>query len=448
VENRGSYDLEYRVRSHAGNYEWFKVRSRAIRDSSGEIVRWFGAAVNVDDLVRAKTALREADQRKDEFLAMLAHELRNPLAPILSAVEILRLTRGTDHDPATFHDVIERQVQHLTLLVDDLLDVSRVSTGKIQLQNAPFDLVSAAEQAVEIHQPFINDRQHQLTVVLAAEPISIVGDSGRISQVIGNLLNNAAKYSEPGSAIHLIVDSDTTTSPPTAVVRVRDDGRGIDPAAIPHLFDLFFQDGRTLDRAEGGLGLGLSLVKSLVHLHGGSVDVHSAGRGHGAEFTVRLPLAPADAPALPPLPPVTQAPAPSAPKCILVVDDNVHLADSMTELLRLTGHDVHTARDGQQAVDLAVDLRPDVILMDIGLPKLNGYDACRAMRRAGLHDTLIVAITGYGQPSDRALSQQASFDAHLVKPVSFNSILDIIEGSTALNGDTSNFEVRTLNIER
>jgi PAS domain S-box-containing protein len=431
VENLAPYDLQYRVRRYDGNYEWFKVRGTPIRDSAGKIVRWFGGALNVDDLVNAENALRAADRRKDQFLAMLAHELRNPLAPILNAVEILRLTHAAGHSPDAFHDVIERQVRHLSLLVDDLLDVSRVSTGKIHLNKAPLDLVHAVEQAVEIHQPFITARRHQLTLILPAEPVPILGDSVRISQIIGNLLNNAAKYSEPNSRIDLIVETDSPPdTQPSAVLRVRDNGRGIDQDSLPLIFNLFFQDGRTLDRSEGGLGLGLSLVQSLVHLHGGSIEAHSAGLGHGCEFTIRLPLAAQiRLPAVPfPLPVPATVPRSSR---ILVVDDNPDLANGMTHLLRLKGHSVLTATNGQQAVEMAIKDRPEVILMDIGLPKLNGYDACRAMRHAGLLETLIVAITGYGQAHDRALSEQASFDAHLVKPVDLNTVLDLIERHSA-----------------
>lgn len=433
VENRAAYDLKHRIRRHDGKYEWFKVRVTPIRDSGGKIVRWFGTSFNIDDLARAENALRAADQRKDQFLAMLAHELRNPLAPILNAVEILRLTHAAGESPDRFHDIIERQVRHLSLLVDDLLDVSRVTTGKIQLHKEELDLINAVEKAVETHQCFITARQHQLTLVLPAEPVVIHGDSVRIAQIIGNLLNNAAKYSEPGSHLHLVVDTEVSAEgQQVAVLRVRDNGRGIDPDAIPHLFNLFFQDGRTLDRSEGGLGLGLSLVKNLVHLHGGSIEAHSDGLGHGSEFTVRLPIVPdAFLPAQSfPLPlPATN----DQPRRILVVDDNLDLANGLTHLLRLKGHEVHTATDGQQAFDIAVKYSPEVILMDIGLPKLNGYDACQAMRKAGLLTTFIVAITGYGQATDRALSQQATFDAHLVKPVDLNTVLDLIE--RRLGGD-------------
>ncbi len=426
VENRGTYDLEYRVRSRAGTYEWFKVRSRAIRDSSGKIVRWFGAAVNVDDLVRAEEALRQADQRKDEFLAMLAHELRNPLAPILNAVEILRLTTPAQPGLEGIHEVIERQVRHLVHLVDDLLDVSRVSSGKIQLRTAPLDLIEVVQQAIEMHRPVIAARQHQFTHELPAHPVRLTGDAVRLAQVIGNLLNNAAKYSDPGGHIHLSLTVEDHPTSPCAVLRVRDRGRGIEPAALHRLFDLFYQADRTIDRSEGGLGLGLSLVKSLAQMHGGSVEAHSAGRGHGSEFIVRLPILPR--PALAALPP-SSSPLASDTPClrVLVVDDNRDSAESMTLLLRLKGHEVHTAHDGQQAVELALHCHPHVVLLDIGLPKLNGYEACRAMRQAGLTTSLIVAMTGYGQSHDRQLSQQADFDAHLVKPVALATIVDLLE---------------------
>jgi len=440
VENRGSYDLEYRVRSHAGNYEWFKVRGRAIRDSSGNIVRWFGAAVNVDDLVRAEEALREADRRKDEFLAMLAHELRNPLAPILTAVEILRLTQDARPGVEAIHEVIERQVRHLVRLVDDLLDVSRVSSGKIQLRTAPLDFIDVIEQAIEMHRPVIAARQHTFVHDLPAHPVRIAGDPVRLAQVVGNLLNNAAKYSDPGGHIHLSLTVEEAPSQgrdapgPCAVLRVRDRGRGIDPAALHSLFDLFYQADRTIDRSEGGLGLGLSLVRSLAQMHGGSVEAHSAGRGHGSEFVVRLPVLPDPDRPPPAPPPASPAHANLPPLRILVVDDNRDAAESMSLLLQLKGHHVLTAHDGQQALDLAIHHHPDVVLLDIGLPKLNGYQACRAMRHAGLHSALMVAMTGYGQAEDRKLSHLADFDAHLVKPVDLASILSILDDTIHSRG--------------
>ena len=424
VENRGAYDLEYRVRGAGGSYQWFKVRGRAIRDYSGKIVRWFGAAVNVDDLVRAEEALREADRRKDEFLAMLAHELRNPLAPILNVVEILRRTSGNNPSLEPLHEVIERQVRHLVRLVDDLLDVSRVSSGKVQLRKSELNLLEVVNQAVETHRPLIAERQHELVLNLPAEPVRVHGDPVRLAQIVGNLLNNAAKYSDPGGRIRLSLTLTEDLDRPLAHLSIIDTGRGIDPAALSSIFDLFFQADKTIDRSEGGLGLGLSLVKSLAIMHGGNVEARSTGRGHGSEFIVTLPTIPH--PVDHPVPaPAVPAAAPAGLR-VLVVDDNRDSADSMSQLLRLNGHHVHTAHDGQQAVALAIREQPDVVLLDIGLPILNGYDACRAIRNAGLHDSLIVAMTGYGQPDDRKLSREANFDAHLVKPVDFATIIELI----------------------
>lgn len=424
LQNRSDYDLNFRVRRHDGAYKWFKVRTSPIRDAAGKVVRWFGAAINVDELVRAEENLREADRRKDEFLAMLAHELRNPLAPILNAVEVLRLTQHGDASVAAVHDVIERQVRHLVHLVDDLLDVSRVSTGKIQLRRGPLNLCDSAVQAAEMYRPVMVERGQQLDIQLPDEPVMIDGDPTRIAQVIGNLLSNASKYSDRGDRIELSVARDADPASPFASVRVRDNGQGIEPAALNNLFDLFYQAEHTLERSQGGLGLGLSLVRSLVHMHGGSVRASSAGRGHGSEFVVRLPLL-----ATPP----ASAASPSGagvraatPLRTLVVDDNLDSASSMAMLLRLKGHEVHTAHDGEEAVQLATHLRPDLILLDLGLPKMNGYEACRAMRSAGMHDTIIVAMTGYGQAEDRRKSEEASFNAHLVKPVNLTDILSLL----------------------
>jgi PAS domain S-box-containing protein len=425
VENRGRYDLEYRVRRHDGEYRWFKVIGRAIRDSSGKIVRWFGAAMDVDTLVRAEAALRDADRRKDEFLAMLAHELRNPLAPILNATEILRMLSNPEDGQDGVLEVIERQVQHLVRLVDDLLDVSRVSRGKIHLRKERMDLVAAVQQAVETHRPVIATRRHQLLLDLPETPVPIEGDFVRIAQVIGNLLNNAAKYSDGGSQIHLCLELQQRPAGPVALIRIRDNGRGIDPAVVPRLFDLFYQVDRSIDRSEGGLGIGLSLVMSLVKMHSGEVEVRSEGLGRGSEFTVILPILQEDEIHAAPLTPAVDPPACNQ-LTVLVVDDNHDSVESMAMLLRLKGHHVLTAHDGEEAIAVALAEKPAAILLDIGLPKISGYDACRAIREAGLTDTLIVAMTGYGQPEDQRVSKNAGFDAHLVKPVDLTVILDLL----------------------
>jgi two-component system CheB/CheR fusion protein len=461
VRTGDAYTREHRIRRLDGEYRWLLSRAYAQKDADGAVVQWFGTATDITDLKQAQGALEEADRRKDEFLAMLAHELRNPLAPIRNALEILRLTGSQRAELVAARDLIERQVQHMVRLVDDLLDVSRVSRGKITLQKEPVDLAAAVRQAVEMSQPLIDSRRHELTVALPGEPVPVEGDFTRLAQVALNLLNNAAKYTDPGGRIWLSVEKALSgpprprfggegsgvrgpeaqpqaepltpdSSPPStgargewAVLRIRDTGRGVDPAALRSLFDLFYQVDRTIDRSDGGLGIGLSLVKNLVQLHGGTVEAHSAGRGRGSEFIVRLPCLPPEA--------ADQAGAPAAAPArpprgarVLVVDDNRDSADSMALMLRLEGHQVETAYDGKRAVEAALEGRPEVVLLDIGLPGLDGYQACEAMRSGGLADTLIVAMTGYGQEEDRRRSYEAGFDSHHVKPVDVRLIRELV----------------------
>jgi CheY-like chemotaxis protein/anti-sigma regulatory factor (Ser/Thr protein kinase) len=343
------------------------------------------------------------------------------MAPIRNAVEILRLMGSNEPTLAAALDMIERQVTHMVRLVDDLLDVSRVSRGKIQLQKKPLDLAEVVQQAVETSRKLIEARRHELSVTLPEEPIRIEGDFTRLAQVVLNLLDNAAKYTDKGGKIWLTVEKTLET----AVIRIRDTGRGIDATALKSLFDLFFQADRNLDRSDGGLGIGLSLVKSLVQMHDGTVEAHSAGRGKGSEFVVCLPCMTAtsvERSTEKAVAPVT----PSSRLRILVVDDLRDSANSMALLLQLEGHEVLTAHDGRQAVEIALRERPDVVLLDIGLPELNGYQACKAMREGGLAETLIVAMTGYGQDQDRRRSQQAGFDAHLVKPLDLLAIRELL----------------------
>jgi PAS domain S-box-containing protein len=318
--------------------------------------------------------LREADRRKDEFLAMLAHELRNPLAPIRNAVFLLKRVATDEPRIAWCRDIIERQADQLTRLVDDLLDVSRITRGKIELKPEPLDVADIVQRAVEICRPLVDARRHELEVVPAGESLRVEGDLARLAQVLSNLLNNAAKYTDEGGHIRLVAERDDGH----VLIRVRDNGRGIEPAALPNLFDLFYQVDRTLDRSEGGLGIGLSLVKRLVDMHGGEVWAYSAGRGMGTEFVIRLPHLqdpPDHAQAAP------DAAAVVDDACrILVVDDNVDAAESLAMLLEFDGHSVALVHEGREAVELALAERPDVVLLDIGLPGLNGYEACRRMR--------------------------------------------------------------------
>jgi len=384
------------------------------------------AAESIDN-ARLYREIREADRHKGEFLAMLAHELRNPLAPVLNALHVLRLDGLDAGTSAQALDVAEQQVRHLARLVDDLLDVSRISSGKIQLRTGRVDLRDPVARAVETARPLVEERRHELSVSLPESPVRLVADGSRIEQVVSNLLNNAAKYTEPGGAISLRAGREGGE----AVVRVSDTGIGIAPELLPRVFDLFTQADRSLDRSQGGLGIGLTLVRRLVELHGGSVAVDSPGLGLGTEFVVRLPLGldPADE-GTPggENPEPAGAPADAPPKRVLVVDDNVEGAKLLARLLKAYGHLPEVAYDGPSALEAARADRPDVVLLDIGLPGMDGYEVARRLRgMAGLDRAFLIALTGYGREDDRDRSQQAGIDLHLVKPVDPKTLADLLD---------------------
>jgi PAS domain S-box-containing protein len=360
-------------------------------------------------------AVREAAHRKDEFLALLAHELRNPLTPIRNAVHVLKAAAADAAAAGRARDLIERQVEHLVRLVDDLLDVSRMMRGKIELRKERIDLAAAVARAVETAAPAVEAGRHELTVSLPPEPLRLEADPVRLAQVIANLLNNAAKYTEPGGRITLTAAREGDE----AVVRVRDTGVGVAADMLPKIFDLFVQADRSLDRAQGGMGVGLTLVRRLVELHGGGVQAYSDGPGKGSEFVVRLPAAPAappeengrreDRPAADRRPPRRR---------ILVVDDNADVAESLALMLRLDGQDVRVARDGPAALEAARAEPPEVVFLDIGMPGMDGCEAARRLRQLpGVENALLVALTGWGQEEDRRRTAEAGFDHHLVKPV-------------------------------
>ena len=370
--------------------------------------------------------LRESNRRKDEFLAMLAHELRNPLAPIRNALYLMK--RG-EFDPSSSEDVrsmMERQVEHFSRLIDDLMDVSRISTGKVELRMELVDLAKAVTRSVEVSRTLVEQKGHELSVDLPEAPILLDADPTRIEQVLDNLLTNAAKYTDPGGHIALAASREGDS----AVVRLRDDGIGIAPEKLPHIFDLFVQAERRLDRSQGGLGLGLSLVKSLVEMHGGGVTATSEGLGRGSEFVVRLPARPAT---MHDVAGVGRNGRPRAesilPKYrILVVDDNVDSARSMAMVLkRLWGQDTEVAHDGLEAIEKAVEYRPEVILLDIGLPGMSGFEVAERLRGwAWAVRPLIVAMTGLGQEEDLRRSRESGFDHHLVKPVDLEALQKLI----------------------
>ena len=364
--------------------------------------------------------LVDLHRRKDEFLAMLSHELRNPLAPISNAVHLLRLQAREDPLQLQARTMIERQLGQMTRLVDDLMEVSRITTGRVHLRQDRVAVAGIVERAVETASPILEQRRHELTVSVPEGPIWLFGDAGRLEQVVVNLLTNAAKYTEEGGRVWLTASQEGDE----AVIRVRDTGVGIAPELLPRVFDLFTQAERSLDRAQGGLGIGLALVQRLVEMHRGKVEAFSA-MGQGSEFVVRLPILGTPIP----LPPIVQASAPTAGGAlrILVVDDNVDSAESLAMLLQTVGHEVQTAHDGPTGLTAALGFRPDAVLLDIGLPKMDGYEVARKIRLAPrLAATPLIALTGYGQESDRQRSREAGFDHHLVKPVDFEKLLRIL----------------------
>ncbi len=369
-------------------------------------------------------ALKDADRRKDEFLAILAHELRNPLAPVRNAVQIVRRKGSAVPELQWATEIIDRQIEQMTRLVDDLLDVSRITRGKIELRKEPVELATIIKSAVEATRPLIDKWEHELTVAMPPYPIQLEADVTRLTQVFLNLLNNAAKYTEQGGRISVSVEHNRHE----VTIRIRDTGIGIPSANLPHVFDMFTQVETSLERSQGGLGIGLTLVKRLVEMHGGTVRARSGGPGKGSEFVVRLPIATK----------ATEGDSPGAVEPgslavpthrILVVDDNRDAADSMGMLLRMLGNDVHTAYDGLEAVGAVAAFQPQVVLLDIGLPKLNGFEAARRMRENDRGGNLVlIALTGWGQEEDRRRSKEAGFDYHLTKPVDFADLQKLLLG--------------------
>jgi PAS domain S-box-containing protein len=390
----------------------------------GEVALIGGIAIDITDRMRMEESLREADRSKDEFIATLAHELRNPLAPIQNALYLMKRTAGNGHGFEAERAMAERQVKHLARLVDDLMDVSRINRGKIELRKEVLELASVVERAAESVRSLLQDQGHDLSVHLTREPIHLEADPTRLEQVLGNLLNNAIKYTDRGGRIALEVERHGDE----AVLRVRDNGIGLEPETRARIFEMFTQVGRHADRSQGGLGIGLGLVRRLVELHGGTVTAHSRGLGSGSEFVVRLPVLPHAPGALgqDPSAPIEAPPPDSKParRRILVVDDNHDAAHSLARVLtRLFGQEVQVAHDGPSALDAAPAFRPNLILLDIGMPGMDGNEVARRLRaQPGFETTLIVALTGWGQESDVERSREAGFDRHLVKPANLEAI--------------------------
>ncbi|MDN4054085.1 PAS domain-containing protein [Massilia sp. YIM B02763] len=400
-----------------------------IRDAAGSVTGIFVEGADVTSRKQVEDELRAANAQKDQFLAMLAHELRNPLAPIVTAAQLLKLGRTDPRSVASASDIIARQAEHMTDLVNDLLDVSRVTRGLVTLEKEELDLNVIVAAAVEQVRPLVDARRHSLTLQLSGEPAHVIGDRTRLVQVISNILNNAAKYTAPGGSIGLAVH----TEGELVYVTVRDTGVGIAPEVLPYIFDLFTQAERTPDRSQGGLGIGLALVKSLIALHGGSVRAESPGLGQGSAFSLCLPRV------APPAGLRSEAPAARGAGAgedaclrVMVVDDNVDAAQMLAALLEVQGHAVSVEYDGGGALARAREERPDVLLLDIGLPDIDGYELARRLRaqpeNAG---ATLVALTGYGQRQDREEARQAGFDHYLVKPADLNEVNEVLAEAEA-----------------
>jgi PAS domain S-box-containing protein len=418
------YETEYRLRRASDSmWRWHLARAMPVRDAEGRVEKWFGTSTDIEDQKQVQASLRlteeralQESKRKDEFLAMLGHELRNPLAPILGAVHILKRDVV-----ARELDIIERQARHMARLVDDLLDVSRISRGRIELRLERCQIGAAIQQAVDANMPLIDERGLVLVVDVAPEALDVHADPARITQVIANVLNNAAKFSETGGVVTVSARRDGDE----IVVSVKDTGIGIPEADLPHVFDLFVQGERSLDRSQGGLGIGLTLVRKLVQMHNGSAIAKSRGTGTGTEIVVRLPAAtPAS---LAPTAEVSVGPRELGRRKVLVVDDNEDITMLLADFLTWKGFEVEIATTGIGALGAALAIVPDVVLLDIGLPTMTGYEVARHIRAdARLVATRLIALSGYGQDSDRERSLDAGFEEHLTKPIDFEHLARLL----------------------
>lgn len=433
---RGSdMDVEFRVVWPDGSLHWLKDQGKYF-GGDGHPAFMAGACVDITERKAMEQTLREADRRKDEYLAMLAHELRNPLAPIANALHILRTTGGQGEAAPTAISMMERQVEHVVRLVDDLLDVSRISRGNIELRREPVELAAVIRDAADAARPLYESRE--LSLALPARPVYVDADFTRLVQVVSNLLQNAAKFTHTDGRVWLTLEKAPggERRRPEALIRVRDNGVGLAADDRKRIFEIFTQVDASRQRSRGGLGIGLSLVKNLVELHGGTVEVHSAGLRRGSEFVVCLPLA-ADQPSRPVAPtPATAGgeKADGASHRILVVDDNRMAADSMAMLLELAGHEVHARYGGAEAISAAEELAPELVVLDIGMPDLDGYEVCRRIRQQSWgREIAVAALTGWGQDEDRRRTEAAGFDAHLVKPVAHKKLKELI--ATLLSDD-------------
>lgn len=430
MESGANLSLIENLNQDDGERCYYLVNKFTIMGTDGKPALLGGMAIDINDRLRAEKALKEADRRKDEFLAILAHELRNPLAPIRNALELIKGASGNGAQIEQACTLMERQVGQMVRLIDDLLDLNRISRGKVELRKTQLELATAAQHAIEVVRPHIEAKFHELTVSMPPNPLYLDADPTRLSQIIANLLNNSTKYTEAGGHIWLTAQQQGGE----ALISVRDTGIGIASEHLPHIFEMFAQFAPALERSQGGLGVGLALVKGLVELHGGAIEARSDGPGMGSEFIVRLPIA--EGKVQTPPEPIDGGAKPRSARTtcrILVVDDNRDAADSLAMILQLKGHEIQTAYDGVEAVQAAATFRPDVVLLDIGMPRMNGYEAAQHIQEQSWGKKIVlVALTGWGQEEDKRRAIEAGLHFHLTKPVELGALDRLLEGLTQL----------------
>jgi PAS domain S-box-containing protein len=433
LANGKEWEDTFPVRGSHGHYRWFLSRAVPVRDSLDKIVRWIGTNTDITESRQLQVALEQADRRKDEFLAMLAHELRNPLTPIANAAEaLLQIVPPERSQERLLIGMVRRQAGQLARLIDDLLDVARITQGRIELRMQQVVVRNCIESAVEMVEPLVRARRQHLLLAQPLETLYVKGDRERLGQCISNLLVNAVKYTNPGGEIRVRQYSDSGR----AVIEIVDSGVGISPELLPHIFELFVQGDRTLDRSQGGLGVGLAICKQLIEMHRGTISARSQGVGHGATFEIRLPLADAS----------TEAdngahPQPERSRRVLIVDDNQDAADSLAMVLRFEGHETSVAYSAQAAIETVQSYQPEFVLLDIGLPNMDGYEVARRIQASG-STARIIALTGYGQVEDRQRSSAAGFTAHLVKPVDLAMLKSVLAADGTATCDTTPVDQR------